>query len=161
MIRSALPPFARLDCQRARLRRPRGWLATCSTTLPSPSTSTSPSPSPPLPQQQVFHGTELVFVFELSPALDLAAHISSNPDDIYTETELSKKVGSYWSSFAAHKSPGSSWPQFNDGNSADEFFMYLDTTAVAADGGGLKTDVCDFWDENPPPVSAVFGPSDF
>jgi len=116
---------------------------------------------PPASQMGVFHGTDLVFVFELNPALDLGANFSSNADDIYTETELSKIFGGYWSSFAAHKSPGSTWPQFNDGGSTDEIFMYLDTTAVTADGNGLKTSVCDFWDENPPPVSAVFGPAVF
>ena len=141
-----------------RLRWLHGWLAIYHATVTD---RHRPSPSLPLLQQQVFHGTDLVFVFELNTALDLGANFSSNADDIYTETELSKMFGSYWSSFAAHKSPGSTWPQFNDGGSTDETFMYLDTTAVTADGDGLKDGVCDFWDENPPPVSAIFGPAVF
>ena len=101
-------------------------------------------------------------MFDFEPALDL---VEGPPTDMYTESQLAKVIGSYWGNFAADANPSPaaddsvpSWPAFKHD---DEINVYLDTAQVEASASGLKSDKCDFWDQNAVPATAVFGPPVF
>jgi len=105
----------------------------------------------------VFHGSELVFVFDFEAGQRTQG-----------EKDLAKAFASFWTSFAAAADPNSkgdagtagAWPKYSE---ASDEVMVLTTppSSAAAPTSGLKHGKCDFWDANPIPSEVVFGVSDF
>lgn len=98
----------------------------------------------------VFHGSELVFVFDIGVALWEKA-----------EKQLSAAFVQYWYNFIATGNPNgdglSAWPLHD----AADAVNVLDTDTDGGSGihsmTGLKKTVCDFWDANPVSLSVIYG----
>ena len=101
----------------------------------------------------VFHGSELLMVFDLELGLWTSA-----------EKELSRTFVQYWYNFVATGDPnGPGLPKWPVWDSTDPV-QVLDT---ATDGGmGVHTEhaimkaQCDYWDNSPVPLGVVFGTPD-
>mmetsp|Transcript_32161 Transcript_32161/g.37796 ORF Transcript_32161/g.37796 Transcript_32161/m.37796 type:complete len:587 (+) Transcript_32161:3-1763(+) len=101
----------------------------------------------------VFHGSELIMVFDFEVAL--------LTDE---ETALGEMVSGAWSTFALSSNPNSGdedWPIYN--TTTDQVMVLATANGPVPPGpmSGLKSDKCDFWDQNPIPPWVMFGTPDF
>jgi carboxylesterase type B len=101
----------------------------------------------------VFHGSELVMVFDFEAGL-----ITDE------ETALGEMVSGFWSTFALNGNPNSGdedWPLYDA--DSDQVMVLATENGPTAPGpmSGLKSDKCDFWDANPIPPWVMFGYPDF
>ena len=93
------------------------------------------------PDYGVFHGSELLFVF------DLPSWVYNDIPIVWTDSErvLAKRFGDYWTQFAANGNPTNSnspsWPTYT--NQTDTLLV-LDLKIQPT--AGWKKNLCDWWD---------------